>query len=291
MVVKRGSLRRASEDLNISQPALSNSLKNLEELLGVLLLERSPQGVFPTAFGDALNQCALSALASMDRGKLEIDLLKRGSKGHIRVGAPGGMIEQIVPEIIADINGQKRDYGFSVTFGYLNYLLDQLIDGKVDFLISTYWPQANLTANLAVDHLADLSLSIFARPSHPLADKKNVSFEDISKAQWILPDSPGMRNFVKNIFGEGHASVIHQPIFSDHIPFIHSMMEKMDLLCIIPDYVVANEVRDGRFVALDYPKIETEFSAGLIYLEGRSHTPAMVAFIEAAKRIGAEKLL
>jgi len=120
MVVKRGSLRRASEDLNISQPALSNSLKNLEELLGVLLLERSPQGVFPTAFGDALNQCALSALASMDRGKLEIDLLKRGSKGHIRVGAPGGMIEQIVPEIIADINGQKRDYGFSVASGYLN---------------------------------------------------------------------------------------------------------------------------------------------------------------------------
>lgn len=289
-VTKRGSFRRAAEDLHISQPALSNSVKKLEGLLGVQLLERSPQGVFPTAFGEALNHFALSALDAVRRGELEIELLKHGSKGHIRVGAPGGIIEQVIPPIIADVTKSEPNYGFSVTFGYLDDLLEQLTDGRIDFLVTTYWPQANLTENLVIEPLVDLSLSIYARAKHPLANEANVTLQQLEQAEWTVPESPGTRSFVRSIFGENHLGILRQPVFSNHVPFIHAMMETKDLLSIIPDYVVRDFVLDGRFVKIDYPSITTEFSAGIIYLQGRTRTPAMTAFLESARHICTELL-
>lgn len=289
-VVRQGSFRRASEELNISQPALSNSLKKLEYILDVPLLERSPQGVVPTAYGAALHQFALTAIHSVDRARTEIELLRGGSRGLIRVGASAGIIENIVPLIIADVAEQRPGFSFSVNYGYLNDLLDQLMDEQLDFLVASYWPGAKLTDHFEFKRFSDLNVSIYARRGHHLAKKKRVTLEDLSEADWILPESPGMTSIIRRLFGESHQSTVKQPITASHIPFIDSMMEQMDLLSLRADHIVAGHVRDGRFVKLNFPKINVDSSAGIIYKKDRTRTPAMRIFLETAERICSETL-
>ncbi|QLC26396.1 LysR family transcriptional regulator [Parasphingopyxis algicola] len=285
-VVKHGSFRRASEELNISQPALSNSIKNLENFLGAELLKRGPKGVVATPYGNAIEAFFSSAIYSVERATHEIDLMKKGSRGHVSIGAPSGLLGQLVPEIIAEVRKDHPEYTFSVSFAYLNELLNQLRDGHVDFLITTYWPEANLTKDLVIESFADIDLSIFCRPQHPLARKRTVDLEDLASSEWIIPDSPGTRSFIKDLFGESHLTTIKEPISSGYVPFIHAMMLKMDLIGIIPDYFVADFVRHGQLVPLNCETTTRDLRAGIIYFQDRLRTPAMFSFLKTAQRIG-----
>lgn len=290
IVVKRKSFRKAAEELNVSQPALSNSLKKLEETLGVELLERSPQGVFPTDYGETLFRFATAAIDSVNRGTQEIDLLRQGTKGHIKIGAPGGMIEQIVPKIIARISETKPEYTYTVQFGFLHKLIDDMAEGQLDFLVTSYWPSSSLLENLEVQHLADLELSVYGRSDHPLLSKSDLRFEEMINADWIFLDSPTMKEFTKIFLGTAQRNRVNQPIFSNSIPFICEMIQHMDLLSIFPDAFVAHLVDENRIAKLDYPMIAQKIAAGLIYNAERTQTRAMIEFANAAREVIKQEL-
>lgn len=276
--MKRGSFQKAAKQLNISQPALSNCVRKLEELFGVPLLERRPQGVVPTIYGEALARFSSSAISAVDRASLEIEKLKRGSRGHIRVGAPAGILEQVVPAIISEINQRKPEFSFEVSFGYLNQLIEELVDDHHDYVLSTYWPAVSIPETLALDHITKLSLSIYARAQHPLAGKETVELSELLEAQWIAPDSKGMEDFFGRLTGDRHSGFLKRPIVSRNVSFIHEAMLQMDLLSLIPDYVVKRYVDSGEFCKIAYDKVSWDISAGLIYKRDRIQTPATQMF-------------
>ena len=285
-VVRHGSFRRAAEELNISQPALSNSIKNLEFVLGVELLTRGPKGVVVTPYGEVVEAFFGSAIQSVERATREIDLMQKGSRGHINLGAPSGLMQTLIPEIIAEVRKDHPDYTFSVRFGYLNDLLNSLREGHLDLLVTTYWPEANLTNDLTVESFAKMDLAIFCRPQHPLAQKSSITLDDLASAEWIIPDSPGTRTFLRDLFGESHLSTINEPIVSGYVPFIHAMMIRMDLLGIIPSHFVNDYVRGGQLAPLAFHTAPRDLRAGIIYFHDRLRTPALGNFIKTANRVG-----
>ncbi len=83
-VVESGSLSRTSNRLNISQPALSKSLRLLEEQLGIKLLERGPRGVKLTKFGDVFYRRARSIASQFRRAREDLGELKGSAAGRCR---------------------------------------------------------------------------------------------------------------------------------------------------------------------------------------------------------------
>jgi len=75
MVVQAGSMRKAAERLNSTQPAISRSIADLERTLGVRLLDRSRQGVEPTEYGRVLLDCGLAVFDDLRRGVKNIEFL------------------------------------------------------------------------------------------------------------------------------------------------------------------------------------------------------------------------
>jgi DNA-binding transcriptional LysR family regulator len=284
------SFRRAAELLSISQPALSNSIKNLEGEYQAELFERGPGGVRLTEFGRALYGFLRNASDSIERGRREVELIKKGSRGHLSIGAPTGLIDQLLPEVIARMSAASKGFSFGVRYGYLDALLLGVRGWQLDVLLTTYWPEAKLASDLIVEPFADLTLSIYCRASHPLVRKGEVTLADLSKAQWILPETGGMRSFVQDIFGAGHLSVVNRPITHDYPPFMIQMLKRMDLLSLIPDYVVADEVKSGALHKLQYAAFRPTLHAGVIYLRDRHMTPALQAFIRTAKEVGEARL-
>jgi DNA-binding transcriptional LysR family regulator len=87
-VVQWGSMAKAAEHLAVSQPAVSDAIANLEAALAVRLLDRSPQGVKPTIYADALLKRGDVVFDELRQGIKDIEFLANPAAGEVRVGCP-----------------------------------------------------------------------------------------------------------------------------------------------------------------------------------------------------------
>ena len=83
VLAEEGNIHRAAQVLNMTQPAASKLLKDLEDVLEVPLFERLPRGMRPTWYGESMIRHARMALASLNEAHDEIVALKAGSLGHV----------------------------------------------------------------------------------------------------------------------------------------------------------------------------------------------------------------
>src|SRR2546423_8843929 len=84
-VVQAGSMGKAARHLNTSQPNISKSIADLEDALGVRLLDRHRQGVEPTKYGRALLDCGVSVFDDFRQGLKKIEVLADPRGGEMRV--------------------------------------------------------------------------------------------------------------------------------------------------------------------------------------------------------------
>ena len=87
-VVQFGSMAKAAVQLRVTQPAISQVIADLEHVLGVSLLDRSPQGVKPTIYGDALMRGGAAAFDDLRQSLREIEFLANPTSGEVRIGCP-----------------------------------------------------------------------------------------------------------------------------------------------------------------------------------------------------------
>src|SRR5215467_13823202 len=85
-VMQAGSMGKAAQQLNTSQPAVSRSISDLEHALGVRLLDRHRQGVEPTEYGRALLECGMAVFDDLRQGVNKIEGLADPAAGEVRIG-------------------------------------------------------------------------------------------------------------------------------------------------------------------------------------------------------------
>src|SRR5215469_13408486 len=98
-VVECGSIAKAASRLRVSGPAVSQVIADLEHVVGVSLLERSQQGVQPTAYGHALLKGGIAAFDELKQSIREIEFLADPTAGEVKVGCPEA-IAVLLPPII-----------------------------------------------------------------------------------------------------------------------------------------------------------------------------------------------
>ena len=92
-VLEAGSIGKAAAQLHISQPALSKSIRRLEEELGVLLFEREGRGVQPTLYAERLRDYAAAASLGMAQARADLEALKSGTEGIVTLAGPQPIAE------------------------------------------------------------------------------------------------------------------------------------------------------------------------------------------------------
>src|SRR5271168_3189161 len=101
-VVQRGSMAKAARQLNVTQPAVSKAINDLEHTLGVRLLDRRPQGVEPTMYGRALLKRSNAAFDELKQSIRDIEFLADPTSGELRIGCPEALAA-ILPPVLARI--------------------------------------------------------------------------------------------------------------------------------------------------------------------------------------------
>lgn len=185
-IVEHGSINKASEILNISQPALTRSINRLESLLGVPLLERNARGVSPTIYGDAILYHARVLEAELSNTLRDISALKNNKSGTLRIGATPLIASHFMATGLQAIFARHDDVPVRLVEGTRPQLLGQLRRGELDVVVSTF-PFEGSEVDLNQQPLFELDLRIIARPAHPLTQREPLRLRDMANCKWILP--------------------------------------------------------------------------------------------------------
>lgn len=182
-VADNHTISRAAEVLNLTQPALSKSIKQLEDRLGVPLFERWPTGVRLTAYGEILARRSRLIDRELSYAVTELQTLKGGSTGIVRIGAGLVWSQKFLPPIIARFQELHRGIQIELRTGVIDTLVPLLAAGDLDLICTTLdFPDSN---DFAKEPLVEIRQSIFARRGHPLSDGREIVPSDLAEYGWI----------------------------------------------------------------------------------------------------------
>jgi DNA-binding transcriptional LysR family regulator len=182
-VAEFGSFTRAAERLNVAQPALSLSIRELERELNLRLFDRTTRRVELTAAGREFLQSADKLLADLDRAVRDARDLSEMKRGRIVVAAPPLLAAMIVPAAIAAYNAAHPGIDVGLVDVRNDQILDRLRAGEADLAIGTFDERAD---GIRREVLAQDTLALFCAPSSPLAKKRRVRWADLADQKLIM---------------------------------------------------------------------------------------------------------
>ena len=182
------SVLKASRELNVAQPALSRSLSDLESVLGLKLFNRSPRGMAPTAFGDALIRRLKTIIGELNDAEEELGALREGTYGHVSIGCIPLLSAGVLPRLLSGVIRTRPGLTISVTEGGgAETLLKLLRDRKLDMALCMR-PNANDHDNdFIFEPLLTDTLLLVAGSKHPAARVRRPSIRNIDLEPIVLP--------------------------------------------------------------------------------------------------------
>jgi len=183
-VAEHGNLRRAAESLDLSQPALSKTLRRLERAIGAKLVKRTPKGVELTTVGTAMLQHAQRLQLSHDDITREVADLGQGRMGYLRIGAGPGMAEDLLPATCVALLQDTTKVSFNITVATNDVLVPALRKGEFDLIVSGIPSLPH--EDLVQERLYEDEFTVIASTRHRLAKRKSVSMADLSRERWAL---------------------------------------------------------------------------------------------------------
>ena len=184
IVARTGSIRRAADKLNITSTALNRRILALEEELGSPIFERLPHGVRLNVAGELLIQHIRRTMADLNKLSSQIADLSGVRRGQVSIAANSEIIAGFLPRQVAQYRQQFKGVGFEILRRAPEQALRAINEFEADlaFIFAPIPPQdVQLLASV------DLEVVVGMHPSHPLAEKQQLSLLDCQEYPAILP--------------------------------------------------------------------------------------------------------
>lgn len=182
VVAKNKHMTRASEELHISQPAISQSIKKLEDQLGGTLFLRSNKGMELTEEGKMFYEYVKGALELIGNAENEFTSFKDLSKGEIKVGCSTTLTKLILIDALENFHKDYPNININIVNGLTSNLINDLKLGKLDFVI---FNESNVKENnLYLEKIKELKQGFVYNPDYYTDNVK--TFSDLNKLPLIL---------------------------------------------------------------------------------------------------------
>jgi DNA-binding transcriptional LysR family regulator len=204
-VAETRSLTRGAERSFLSVPAVSNRIKNLEDTLGIRLLERSSQGVALTAAGEVYLRHARVVLSELEKLTGELQQFAPGLTGQLRLVGNTTAITEYLPPVIGDYLSVHPDIHIDVRERLSDDAVRIVRDGGADLGIIS----GNVeTSGLQATPFVSSTLILIAPLGHPLLERPDVLFEESLAYSFVaLLEGSAIQTFLNRA-----AAVTHKPM-------------------------------------------------------------------------------
>jgi DNA-binding transcriptional LysR family regulator len=187
---EHGSLSRAAAVLGVSQPALSNSIAQLERRLGVRVLRRTARGAEINQFGAILVRRSRELRSLLIGAEQEIDLQRHGHSGPLAIGATPSLVESLIPQTLRRLHQDSPALSIAVVEGHDDLLDRALVSGELDLAIAAVG-RPESSAELVEEFLLSDPLVLAVGYDSPLAGCAVAPLAQAREQPWVVPRPGG----------------------------------------------------------------------------------------------------
>ncbi|MBB5574446.1 MULTISPECIES: pca operon transcription factor PcaQ [Rhizobium] len=262
-VARQKSVIKAAELLHVSQPAVTKTIRELEEALGVAVFERDGRGIKITRYGEVFLRHAGAALTALRQGFDSISQERSGEAPPIRIGALPTVSTRIMPRAMELFLKEQTWSRIKIVTGENAVLLEQLRVGDLDLVVGRLAGPDKM-AGFSFEHLYSEQVVFVVRAGHPLLAAKQSLFSNLSKYTILMPTRGSIiRPFVESFLIANGVSSLPNQIETVSDSFGRAFVRSSDAVWIISTGVVAGDVEDGLLSLLPIDASETKGPVGL----------------------------
>lgn len=283
-VVRERSILKAAEKLNVTQPAVTRTVRELESLFNCHLLERSNRGVTPTVFGEAFGQYAQSVICGLRHAMDKLNALHGADEGHVIVGTLISAAAQLLPRAIAALKQRTPRLVVTVLEGTNDLLLPSLANGEIDIVVGRIPDDASYF-DVEYHVLYKESLLAMVSDRHPLATHSGaIDFASLVGYQWILPvsESP-VRRRVQALFDRMGTPLPEQTVESLSIATNLGLLDTIEAIVLVPESVGRYYAALGGYHILEGLDLGEFGDVGYTVPTQRQLTPSAALFVDCLK--------
>lgn len=281
--VEQRSLGRAAEFSNISQPAISKAIRALETELGVSLLKRLPRGVETTHYGEILALRAASIHRALTRAEEELQAMKSGNTGNVRIGVGSSMRLKLLPDAILRLKSYHPNIEFKITSKLQDGLIHDVQRGDVELAICELSLSKAHQATTEIPLYAD-SMCPTVRKDHELLNKVDLRPADCLDYDWILPPSMHLgRRRLDSLFQNLGLPAPKPAVESESTLFTMSLLKQSNMISWHPRSVI--EEYSEQVAPIPLPEIEMPRRVGIVHLADMQFTTAAKLLIEELQSV------
>lgn len=290
-IAQTRSVGRAAETLSITQPALSKTLRELEEALGVRLFERDKKGMMLTRFGEIFMHHAAASVSSLRLGVDSVKVAQSNGAFGVAVGALPNVAARLIPAAIRQFKSMAPTTEVSLLSADNARLLDLARHGELDMVVGRLARPEHMTG-LTFEPLYNERIAIVARPGHPLGSGRPLTPSKLGQFPFILPPRATIiRHEIDRFLIAQGIEVPTDTVETTVTVFGGEYARLTDSLWFVPYGVVARDLLDKRLIELAIRAESLEGPVGLTTRLDGALSPAaslMLQAVRTAARAGAE---
>lgn len=286
-VARCGSMAKAAAHLNISQPAVSQAIADLEAQVRVPLLERNPHGVTPTIYGEAILRRGAEAFDALKEGLREVAYLADPSSGRISIGCPESLAAGLLPAIIDRISQRHPRVVFHVAeVNSVTLEFHALRERNVDLMLGRLPHTGSEMEDVDVEFLFDDPLYVVAGQNSPWARRRKIELSELANEQWIMAPS---NNIVRSMFmGAFRERGLDAPRITVESNSMHVRMHLLAtgrFLTVLANSLLRQNSDRWSLKVLPIDLGVQQLPVAIATLRARVLSPAVKLFIEAARTV------
>lgn len=285
IVVQWGSMAKAASWLAMSQPAVSESIANLEATLGVRLLDRNSRGVEPTLYAHALLKRGHVVFDELMQGVRDIEFLANPKVGEIRVAAgdtvASGLLAQVIdrvsrrhPEIVVRVDQTSAE---SLEF-------PELRDRKVDVALARI-SQSFVQSDLHVETLFDDPSRVVVGALSPWARRRKLSLAELVDEMWTFTSDQIIRDLIAEAFKSQGLAQPQEKVSASSMLLRNQLLATGRYLTVLPESVLRYNARQWSLKALPVDLGMKPMSVTIITLKNRTVSPVVQLFVEQVRAV------
>ncbi len=236
-VIEAGSIRAAARRLGVSQPAMTKSIRKLEDELHVQLVQRTTRGVAATRAGKAYLARARVIQAEARKAEEELAQIAGGPVGSMAFGVPSPTVILVLPEALEQFRRQHPVAPVRVIEGQPHALLPLVRDETLDFCVGAKLQEA-LDAGVRFRPLLRTRLVVACRPGHPLRGAR--SLRELAHASWLVFVPAGSGGLVQKAFESAAIAIRGPTVHCESFGGVLGLLAKTDSLTMLPHPVLAD---------------------------------------------------
>ncbi len=277
-VAQCGSIRRASERLNVAASAINRRILGLEEELGTALFERHARGLRPTEAGTLL-AAMIRSWQTDDADLRKTICALKGRPPEIRVGAMECLTYEFIPNLLNRHKDLATEASVTITVGSTEEISNLLAAGDIDVAIAFNLPDK---PNLVKVHEMIVPLGVVVQSKHPLATLNEAGIDDLAPYPIVLADKSMPIGQLARVLLERLRMPVEEITSTNSITLLKALVRSGDGVSFMTSIDVHQEIRDGsfRFIPISGVRFVEHLS---ISLRRASQPETIAGFVELLK--------